>query len=198
MGLINKQISIVNQKRIKEIIDKITPKERHPTGENTTAVLESTQLPWRTEHTHGDVPGQVPRNVRDSTARTLSSPPVPEIVVPSGSREAEINPLDLEDLRSNHTQSPDPTVMGINASLNPDQNSSTDIGLLPMIDYLFEEVNIVTTIFMGEGSNTSFITTKLAQALHLKGEFNLTKILKAGDKVARPVPYKHHTIELKD
>ena len=59
LGLINKQISIVNQKRIKEIIDKITPKERHPTGENTTAVLQSTQLPWRTEHTRGDVPGQV-------------------------------------------------------------------------------------------------------------------------------------------
>ena len=39
MGLINKQILIVNQKRIKEIIDKITLKERHPTGENTTAVL---------------------------------------------------------------------------------------------------------------------------------------------------------------
>ena len=57
MALIDKQISMVNQKRIKEIIDKITPKERHPTGENTTAVLESTQLPWRTEHTRGDVPG---------------------------------------------------------------------------------------------------------------------------------------------
>ena len=91
IGLINKQISIVNQKRIKEIIDKITPKERHPTGENTTAVLESTQLPWRTEHTRGDVPGQVPRNVRDSTIRTPSPPSVPENVVPSESLETEIN-----------------------------------------------------------------------------------------------------------
>ena len=85
MGLINNQISVVNQKRIKEIIDKITPKERHPTGENTTAVLQSTQLPWRTEHTHGDVPGQVPRNVRDSTIKTLSPPSVPKNVVPSKS-----------------------------------------------------------------------------------------------------------------
>ena len=67
-----------------------------------------------------------------------------------------------------------------------------------MIKYLFKEVNVATTIFMDEGSNTSFITTELAQALHLEGEFKLTKIFKAGDKIARPVPRKHHMIELKD
>ena len=36
------------------------------------------------------------------------------------------------------------------------------------------------------------------RALHLKGEFKLTKILKAGDRIVCPVPYKHHMIELKD
>ena len=65
-----------------------------------------------------------------------------------------------------------------------------------MIDYLFEEASISTTILMDEGSNASFITTKLAEALHLKGRFKLTKILKAGEEAARPVTYKHHTIEL--
>ena len=67
-----------------------------------------------------------------------------------------------------------------------------------MIDYLFEEANIGTTIFMDEGSNTSFITTKLAEALHLEGEVKLTRIFKAGEEIAWPVPYKHHVIELKD
>ena len=94
MGLINNQILMVNERRIKEIIDKITLKERHPIAENITVVLESIQLPWRTEYTHGDVPGQVPRNVRDSTTRTLSPSPVPENVVPSESLETEINLLD--------------------------------------------------------------------------------------------------------
>ena len=50
-GLINNQISIVNERRIKEIIDKITPKERHPIGKDTTAFLESIQLPWGNEYT---------------------------------------------------------------------------------------------------------------------------------------------------
>ena len=101
MGLINNQILMVNERRIKEIIDKITLKERHPIGENTTAVLESIQLPWRTEYTHGDVPGQVPRNIRDSATRTPSPPPVPENVVPSESLEMEINLSDRDDWRSN-------------------------------------------------------------------------------------------------
>ena len=104
--------------------------------------------------------------------------------MPSESREMEINLSDLEDSRSNHTESPDPTVMGVNASLNLDHDGPTDIGLLPMIDYLFEKANIWTTIFMDEGSNTSFITTKLAESLHLEGEFELTKIFKAGEEIA--------------
>ena len=192
MGLINKQILIVNQKRIKEIIDKITPKERHPTGENTTAVLESTQLPWRTEHTNGDVPGQVPRNIRDSATRTPSPPPVPENVVPSESLETEMNLLDLEDSRSNRTESPDPTLMGINASSDPDQDGPTDIGLLPVIYHVFEDTNTATTILLDEGTNTSLITTKMAQDLSLKGKIMLTKICKAGDE------FTHHVVDLKD
>ena len=67
-----------------------------------------------------------------------------------------------------------------------------------MIEYLFEDTDIATTIFMDEGSNTSFITTKLAEDLNLEGELKPTKFFKAGEEEARPVPYKHHVIELKD
>ena len=42
-------------------------------------------------------------------------------------------------------------MMGINASSNLDQDGPIFIGLLPMIEYLFEEVNVATTIFMDEG-----------------------------------------------
>ena len=57
-----------------------------------------------------------------------------------------------------------------------------------MIKYLFEEAHIAMTIFMDKGSNTSFITTKLAEALNLEGELKPTKIFKAGEEEARPVP----------
>ena len=66
-----------------------------------------------------------------------------------------------------------------------------------MINYLFEEATISTTILMDEGSNASFITTKLAEALHLKGRSMLTKILRAGEEVARPELYKHVMVKLK-
>ena len=45
-----------------------------------------------------------------------------------------------------------------------------------MIDYLFEEANIATTIFMDEGSNTSFITTKSAEALNREGKVKLKSL----------------------
>ena len=57
----------------------------------------------------------------------------------------------------------------------PDKENLAETGLLPMIDYLFEEANVATTILLDEGSNTSFITTKLAEALHLEGEVKLTR-----------------------
>ena len=74
-----------------------------------------------------------------------------------------------------------PLTTEINANLD---SYIAETGLLPMIDYLFEEANIATTIFMDEGSNTSFITTKLAEALNLEGEVKLTKIFKAGEERA--------------
>ena len=66
----------------------------------------------------------------------------------------------------------------------PDEENLMETGLLPMIDYIFKDTSIGTTIFMDEGSNTSFITTKLAEALHLEGEFKLTRIFKAGEEIA--------------
>ena len=89
MGLINDLISMVNERRIKEIIDKITPKERHPIGEDTTAFLKPIQLPLRTEHT----PGYVPRYVRDPATRNPSPTPVPEDVASSEDLETEISLL---------------------------------------------------------------------------------------------------------
>ena len=66
-----------------------------------------------------------------------------------------------------------------------------------MIYYVFEDDNIRTTIFLDEGSKTSFTTTKLAEALHLSKAM-LTTIFKAGDEIAQPVLHKHHVINLKD
>ena len=81
---------------------------------------------------------------------------------------------------------------------SPDQDNLVETGLLPMIHYVFKDVNIGTTIFMDEGSNTSLITTKLADALRLEGKVMLTMVLKAGEEVAQPVPHKHHVIDLED
>ena len=67
-----------------------------------------------------------------------------------------------------------------------------------MIYYVFEDAKIGTTILLDEGFNTSLITTKLAEALHLEGKIMLTTIFKAGDEIAQPVPYKHHVIDLED
>ena len=103
--------------------------------------------------------------------------------------ENEMSLLELEESKLI------PPITEINANLD---SYIAETGLLPMIDYLFEEANIATTIFMDERSNTSFITTKLAEALKMEGEVKLTKIFKAGEERARPVPYKHHVIELKD
>ena len=96
--------------------------------------------------------------------------------------------LDLENCRLEITPNM-PThhnVMAIKTTYLtvPDEENLAETSLLPMIDYLFEDVNVGTTIFMDEGSNTSFITTKLAGALHLEGEFKLTRIFKAGEEIA--------------
>ena len=114
----------------------------------------------------------------------------------------DLDLLDLEKCRLEITpnKSRHPNVMAIKATYLtvPDEENLAETSLLPVIDYLFEDANIGTTIFMDEGSNMSFITTKLAEALHLEGEFKLTTIFKAGEEIARPVLYKHHVIDLKD
>ena len=64
--------------------------------------------------------------------------------------------------------STNPKVMTIKMTLK--EEDSEQFGLLPVIHYIFKEVNQGTTIFMDKGSNTSLITTKLATALYLKGK----------------------------
>ena len=59
------------------------------------------------------------------------------------------------------------------------QDDLVQYGPLPMIHYVFKEVNQGNTVFMDEGSNTSLITTKLANALFLEGKVKLTTVLKA-------------------
>ena len=81
---------------------------------------------------------------------------------------------------------------------DPDQDNTADTGILPMIHYVFKDVNQGTTIFMDEGSNTLLITTKLMSALYLEGKVKLTTVLKACDKVSQAVSHIHHEVELKD
>ena len=87
--------------------------------------------------------------------------------------KVKLDLLDLENCRLeiSPNKSTHHNVMAIKATYLtvPDKENLAETGLLPMIDYLFEDANIGTTIFMDEGSNTSFITTKLAEALHLEG-----------------------------
>ena len=54
--------------------------------------------------------------------------------------------------------------------MTSNEEALEQFGLLPVIHYVFKEVNQGTTIFMDEGSNTSLITLKLANALYLKGK----------------------------
>ena len=158
MGLINNQILMVNERMIKEIMDKMSPNERPPVGEDTTTFFEAIQLPWRTEYT----PRYVPRYVRDPATRNPPPPPVPKDVASSDDLETEISLLDPEDSRSNPPGSPDATVMGFYASSDPNQDGPADIGLLPVRYHVFEDTNTATTILLDEGSSTSLITNKMA------------------------------------
>ena len=67
-------------------------------------------------------------------------------------------------------------------NMNSNKEALQQFGLLPVIHYIFKEVNQGTTIFMDKGSHTSLITLKLADALYLKGKVRHTTILKACDK----------------
>ena len=69
-------------------------------------------------------------------------------------------------------------------------------GLLPVIHYIFKEVNQGTTIFMDKGSNTLLITSKLANALYLKGKVQRTTVLKACDKDTQAEFRIHHEVKL--
>ena len=77
------------------------------------------------------------------------------------------------------------------------QDDLDQYSLLPMIHYVFKEVNHGTTVFMDEDSNTSLITTKLANALFLKGKVRLTTVLKACDRVGQSESRIHHDVVLK-
>ena len=79
-----------------------------------------------------------------------------------------------------------------------EQDSTLVTGILPMIHYIFKEVNQGTTVFMDKGSNTSLITTKLANALFLKGKVRLTTVLKACDRTTQAESCIHHEVILQD
>ena len=87
------------------------------------------------------------------------------------------------DCRANHHSTlhglTNPKVMAI--KMTSTQDDLKQYGFLPMVHYVFKEVNQGTTVFMDEGSNTLLITTKLANALFLKGKVKLTTVLKACD-----------------
>ena len=70
--------------------------------------------------------------------------------------------------------------------------------MLPMLHYVFEEVNQGTTIFMDEGSNTSLITSKLVNSLYLKEKIKLTTVTKACERIGETEARIHHKIELTD
>ena len=78
------------------------------------------------------------------------------------------------------------------------QDDLDQYGLLPIVHYVFKEVNQGTTVFMDEGNNTSLITTKLANALFLKGKVRLTTVLKACDQVGQSESQIHHNVILQD
>ena len=68
--------------------------------------------------------------------------------------------------------------------------------LLPVIHHVFKDINQGTTIFMDEGSNTSLIMSKLANALYLKGKVQRTTVLKACDKDTQAEFRIHHEVTL--
>ena len=82
--------------------------------------------------------------------------------------------------------------------MTSNEEALEQFGLLPIIHYVFKEVNQGTTIFMDEGSNTSLITSKLANALYLKGKVQCTTVLKACDKDTKAKFRIHHEVTLRD
>ena len=80
------------------------------------------------------------------------------------------------------------------SSSDTEQDDTLVTSILPMIHYIFKDVNQGTTIFMDEGSNTLLITMKLANALYLEGKVKLTTVLKACDKVSQAVSHIHHEV----
>ena len=54
--------------------------------------------------------------------------------------------------------------------MTSNKEASEQYSLLPVIHYVFKKINQGTTIFMDKGSNTLLITSKLANALYLKGK----------------------------
>ena len=78
------------------------------------------------------------------------------------------------------------------------EDDPEQFGLLPMIHHVFKEVNQGTTVFVDEGSNILVITTKLANALYLKGKVQLTTVLKVCDWTTQTESRIHHEVTLQD
>ena len=111
-----------------------------------------------------------PSRHEEASPTDTPTPSDSEDIMPFDDLEVKVK-LDLLDLENCKLEiSPKkPThhkAMAIKASY---LSVPVETSLLPMIIYMFKQADISTTIFMDEGSNTSFITTKLAEALNLDG-----------------------------
>ena len=120
---------------------------------------------------------------------------------------AKIKPCSENGCSANHHQmlhgTKNPKVMALKtsrgASINGvNEEEPEDYGMLAMLHYTFKEVNQGTTVFIDGGSNTSLITTSLANSLYLKGKIRLTTVTRACERTGETEGKIHHTIELKD
>ena len=80
--------------------------------------------------------------------------------------------------------------------MTSNEEALEQFGFLPVIHYVSKDVNQGTTIFMDEGSNTSLIMLKLANALYLKGKVQCKTVLKACDKDTKAEFRIHHEVTL--
>ena len=134
-------------------------------------LLES-ELPWRTNHAPKSAPRWIPELPTTQLTGQRASPSVLNDTIFPEDLGNEMSLLELEELK------PNPSVIGANTSLDA---YIADVGILPVIHYIFEETHIRTMILLDEGSNTSLITMQVAKDLGLKGETKLTSICKAGE-----------------
>ena len=89
-------------------------------------------------------------------------------------------------------------VMTLTIDSPQEYSESGQLGMLPILYYVFEDAKVETSILMDEGSNTSLISTKLAKSLNLVGEPRITTVTKACETRGQTQVKIHHTLKLID